>query len=330
MVGDAAVEEGTGDRALGGHLRYLEADVLELGQRSAEGLALLHVPGGDLQQVFGGGDGGHGDAHPLLREIGHQVEEGAVEFAEEVLLGDAYVLEEEFGGVLGLLADLVEVAASFEALGTAFDDEEGQAVRPALGGGLRDDDHEVGEDAVGDEGLGAVEQPVVAPVLGGGTDPLEVGVGAGLGHRDGGDGLAGAESGQPAALLFLGGERGQVRPDDVVVQADGEAGGPGAGELLGDHGRVAEVGVAAAPVLLGHGQAQQALAARGPPGLAADDAVLLPLLVVRQHLLVQEGAHGLAERLVVGVEDAALHRSFPLQPALDGFDQPSAARGRRA
>ncbi|GAA3076078.1 hypothetical protein GCM10020254_19980 [Streptomyces goshikiensis] len=62
------------------------------------------------------------------------MDEGAVELAEQVLLRDADVVEEEFGGVLGLLADLVQVAAALEALRAALDDQQGQPVRPALGG----------------------------------------------------------------------------------------------------------------------------------------------------------------------------------------------------
>ncbi len=132
VVDDAPVEEGPGDGALGGHLGDLEADVLELGERAPEGLALLDVPGGDLEEVFGGGDPGDRYAHPLLGQVGHEVDEGAVAFAEEVLLGDAYVVEEQLRGVLGLLPDLVEVAAPLEALGTALDDEQREALGPAL------------------------------------------------------------------------------------------------------------------------------------------------------------------------------------------------------
>lgn len=128
-----------------------------------------------------------------------------------------------------------------------------------------------------------------------------------LGHGDGRDGLAGAEPGQPAALLVLGGEAGEVGADDVVVQADRESRRPGPGELLGEDGAVTEVGGAAASVLLGDGEAEQPGASGGQPGVAGDDAVLLPLLVVREHLLGQEGPDGLAERVVLLGEDLALH-----------------------
>jgi hypothetical protein len=47
---------------------------------------------------------------------------------------------------------------------------------------------------------------VIAGVDGGGADALQIGARARLGHGDGGDDLAGAEAGQPAPLLLLGGE----------------------------------------------------------------------------------------------------------------------------
>ena len=176
-----------------------------------------------LQQVLGGGDAGDGDGQPLLGEVGHQVDEGAVQLAEQVLLGDADVVEEQLGGVLGLLADLVEVAAALEALRAALDDEQAEPLRAALGCRLRDDDDQVGEDAVGDERLGAVQQPVVALVLRGGADALEVGAGAGLGHGDGGDDLAASRSRAASGASAPRWRAGQVRADDVVVQARARA-----------------------------------------------------------------------------------------------------------
>lgn len=82
---------------------------------------------------------------------------------------------------------------------------------------------------------------------------------------------------------------------------------PYSGELLGEDGAVAEVVAAAASVLLRDGEAQQSRASGGEPGLAGDDAVLLPLLVVREDLLGQEGPDGLAERVVFLGEDLPLH-----------------------
>ncbi len=109
---------------------------------------------------------------------------------------------------------------------------------------------------------------MVALVDGGGADALEVGSRAGLGHGDGGDQVARGETGQPAALLLVVGEAREVGADDVVVQADRQSGGAGAGELLDEDGAVAEVVDAPAAVLLVDGHAEQSPAAGRAPHLA--------------------------------------------------------------
>src|SRR4029079_10141966 len=79
------------------------------------------------------------------------------------------------------------------------------------------------------------------------------------------------------------------------------------GHLLADDRVVAEVVGATPAVLLGHLQAEQPVSPGLGPDLAVDDAVLLPLLVERHGLLVEERADRLAEGLVLGLEDAAGH-----------------------
>src|SRR5690606_40138853 len=105
------------------------------------------------------------------------------------------------------------------------------------GRGLRHHDDQVGQVAVGDERLLSVEDVRVAIAYGRGPHPGQVGPGAGLAHRDRGDELAGAEPGQPPLALLLGGQVGQVRPDDVVVEGEAETGGAGGDQLL-DQDRV--------------------------------------------------------------------------------------------
>ena len=78
---------------------------------------------------------------------------------------------------------------------------------------------QVGQDAVGDEGLLAVEHVVVARVDGRGADALQVGAGARLGHRDRGDQLARAQAGQPALLLLRRSRCAARYGDDHVVEA---------------------------------------------------------------------------------------------------------------
>ena len=79
---------------------------------------------------------------------------------------------------------------------------------------------------------------------------------------------------------------------------------PGGG-LLGDDAVVAEVGVAAAAVLLGHVHAEEALLAGFQPDAAVDDLVLLPLLVERRDVAIEECPVRLAEQVVLGLEECA-------------------------
>ena len=98
--------------------------------------------------------------------------------------------------------------------------------RDALGAarrvGLGDDDDQIGVLAVGDEGLRAVEHVVVAALLGRACDALQVGAGAGLGHGDGADQLAGRQLRQPALLLLLGAVVEDVGRDDAGMQRRAE------------------------------------------------------------------------------------------------------------
>ena len=163
----------------------------------------------------------------------------------------------------------------------ALDDEQADALVAGLGVGPRDHDHEVGEDPVADEGLGAVEDVVVALVDGGGADALQVAARTGLGHRDRGDDLAGDAAGEPALLLLLGPQRDEVGDDDVGVHREAGSGRPGPGLLLGQDLVVAEVRDTRTAVLLGDVEAEQPRLAGLGPHVAGDDAVLLPLVVER-------------------------------------------------
>jgi hypothetical protein len=181
---------------------------------------------------------------------------------------------------------------------------------PGLGVGARDHDHQVGVDAVADEGLRAVEQVVVTVVDGRGAYALQVAACARLCHGDRRDDLPGHAAGQPAPLLLVGADGDQVGDDDVGVHREPRAVGAGAGLLLGEDHVVAEVGDARAVVLLGHVEAQQPGLAGLEPELARDDPVLLPLVVERDDLALVEGPRRLAEVLVLGGVDVGHARPF--------------------
>src|SRR5699024_786242 len=161
-------------------------------------------------------------------------------------------------GVLGIQAELVDVAPTLEAGHAALDDQEGKALRPGVGVGLADHHDQVGVDAVGDEGLLPVEDEVVTVAYRTGPDALQVTSGTGFGHGDGGDELATGEAGQPTSFLLIIGQSDQVRGDDVVLEGDPEAAGVGAADLLVDDGVVPEVVGPGTAVFLRDAVAEQA------------------------------------------------------------------------
>src|SRR5690606_33569824 len=313
---DAAVDQGARRLHLGGALGEDELGVLERRHGLAEDRALLHVLAGELH---GGGRGGVGvgrDAEALLGEVVRQVLEAAALLAEQVLDGDADVGERQLGGVGAAQPDLLQLAADGVALALRVDREDRQA-RPAVlrrrRGGARHDQDAVGEAAAGDEGLGAVEDVVVAVAPRGGLHPGEVGAGAGLGHRDGGHHLAGHERRQPALLLLLRPVLQQVGQDEVDVHPIAAEAHPGAGALLGDHRLVLEAGLPGAAVLLGHLDAEHPELAELVVEVARRVAGLLPLLVDGGDLRLDERPDGLPERLMVLAEQGAPH-AVPLSP----------------
>ncbi len=234
--------------------------------------------------------------------------EAATLGAEQVLGGDAGVLEDEFGGVLRGETDLVELAASAETGGVALDDDERETFRPRVRVGAAHHDDEIGVDSVGDERLLAVDHPLVTVAYGGGLHALQVGSGSGLGHRDRADTLTGGHLRQPAGLLLLCAEVHDVRDRDVVLQCESgaERGRSGACDLLLHDVPEPVVGHARAAEFLRRSQTDDAGLTRGDPRRPVDEALLLPLLVVRFDLAGEELANGLPVRLVIVVEMGAL------------------------
>ena len=258
----AVVEEHARHRHLGLHLGQLEARVLEIGDRLAEGLALARVVDGPSQRRLHDGDGADGHQQALARQLVHQAGEAAALLAQDIGGRNAHVLEEQLGGVLRVLADLLEVAPALEAGPVGLHQHQRHALGAGRRVGLGGDDDEIGQPAVGDEGLLAVHHQLVALAQRRGADRLQVAARAGLGHGDGGDHLALGHLRQPGALLLLAAVVEDVGRDDVGVQAEAGRREHALGHLL-DHDRAVEEIGAAAAVFLGHVGEQQAR--RRPP-----------------------------------------------------------------
>ena len=188
--------------------------------------------------------------------------------------------------------------------------QEGAHAAGARAARAREHDHGIGEAAVRDPGLRAVQQPVVAVALGAHAEAGGVAAGVGLGERVAAELLAARERRQQPRLL-LGGAVALDRCDrQARVHRDGDReAGVVARQLLDDE---AERGVveSGAAVLLGHGHAQDAElgeraqrvdrhVVRGvPAGGVGGDLALAELAYERLHLALRVGQLGDHARMV--------------------------------
>ena len=195
-------------RALRRHLAELQLDRLVLADRLAEGLAHLGVLGGELERAFRHAHAArrHVDAAEL-QPAGRLVEALALLAADQVVGRQPVVLEHQLAGIDRLVAELLQLAADREArlLGS---DEHAHAlvawVRSRVG--LYQQRKATAFDAVGDPGLGAVDDVVVAIAPRRGADALQVRAGVGLRQRQAAAHLAAGELRQPCILLLRGAE----------------------------------------------------------------------------------------------------------------------------
>ena len=130
---------------LGGHPRELVPHRLELGDGTAELLALPRVADRDRQALLGEPHALGGEQEALEVEVLHDVLEPRAGLADQAVGADATVAQVHRGGLRGVPAHLVEVRPHLEAGGAAVDGEETDALARVLGAGLRSVEEEVGE-----------------------------------------------------------------------------------------------------------------------------------------------------------------------------------------
>ncbi len=284
-------------------LRQAMAHGLLVRQRRTESLALHQVVARPDDGRLHRRHGSNRHQKPLLRQLLHQLHEAAAFFTQQGVGGHAQVFEEEFGGVLGVHAHLLQPPPAAKAGQVRVHQQQAHALGAARGVGLGGQHQQVAQLAVGDEDLLAVDAVArtvgAVLALGARAHARDIAARAGLGHADGANDLAARHAGQPLALLRLGAVVHEVGRHDVGVQVEDGPGGAGTRELFHDDGAVAEVHPGAA-VLLGHGQAQQAQFTGAPPQLTRHLAIALPLRVVGRDLLFDEAPHGGAELVVFG------------------------------
>ena len=143
-----------------------------------------------VEAPLGAGHAAGGADQPLALELPHDVVEALALLAEQRVRGHAHVLEGEQRGVRRVHAELLELLLADHAGRVHVDEEEREAVVAGVRVGLRHEHDEVGPVAVGDVGLRAVDDPLVAVAHGARLDAGHVGAGVGLGDAEAGDLLA--------------------------------------------------------------------------------------------------------------------------------------------
>ena len=170
--------------------------------RLAELLALVDIGHDDVDRRLHDAERPGREHRALVVEPAHQHVDALAERADEVLLGHFAILEDQLRSVGAAHAELVELGSRTEALEALFDQESADAARTGRRIGLGVDDQRVGDRPVGDPHFRAIEHVAVALALGAGRHRDDVGTGAGLGHRERADMLAGDQLGQIARLLL--------------------------------------------------------------------------------------------------------------------------------
>ncbi len=312
---NTVVDECLGHVHLHAHVGKLEAIDLVIRHGPTENLAVGRVFERYLESRLGIGQRPDRAEQPLLGQEVHEMVKASIQLAEHVLFRNLDVVEEQLGRVLAVHAHLLEVLATLEALHAALDDEQRDAVA-AVRISLCRDDHEIGEDAVGDKGLRPVQEVMIPRVFRLGAYRRQVAPGTGLGHCDGQDLLTRDATGQPALLLLLGAELADIRAHETIVQENKETDVAMPGVLLEQDLLETEVRDAGAAVFFIGPHAKEPLLAGLEEGLAIDDLLLLPLVTIRLDLIDQEGPRSVAEHLVVFIENRAFHNYLPVNSGL--------------
>ena len=150
----------------------LEGDALLAPDRAAEGLPLAGVLDAQVEAGLDAADRQRGDRDPAVVEGGEELRVAAAPLAEQVGLGHPAVLEGQRVGVGGVPAELVVGLLGGEAGRAGRHDDRAEisarrrrSTTRAGARGHRDDAGDVGA-GVGDELLGAVDDPLAVDQLG--------------------------------------------------------------------------------------------------------------------------------------------------------------------
>src|SRR3546814_14852536 len=97
------------------------------------------IIGGRLDRLLADRDGADRDDHPFPGEFAHEHIEALALRSEQIAGGNADIVEEEFGRVVALHSQLVEIAPALETGSVAPDEDQAAAACQARWIGLRHD-----------------------------------------------------------------------------------------------------------------------------------------------------------------------------------------------
>lgn len=109
------------------HVRQLALHQLEVADRLAELLALLHVVDGDVQSLLHQADWPGAQHQALIVQAGHQDVHALVQLAQDVAPWHLDVLEDQLAGRRASHAQLVELLGNLEARRLGINEEGGDA-----------------------------------------------------------------------------------------------------------------------------------------------------------------------------------------------------------
>ena len=286
----AVVHELAGGAGFGVQHGDAVADGLLVPQGATKGLAAAHMVQRELD-----GAGAVAHRHRTQRdalglEIFHHRIKALALLAQQVLGRDAHVVKNQLGRVGRQPAGFSQGAAHTEA-GGAFVDNEHRHVVPSRTGFGRHKVH-IGMHTVGDEHLGAVEDPDIALTAGCGAHARHVRARARLADGDGCDQLARRHTGQITRFLCGGARVHQMRAGHVGVHqhGDDEAAKGGLRQRFGKHQVGQRIRVTAA-VLGADRQPQQAGAAHALQHVTRHHAGVFPSGGVGLHLTADEAGN---------------------------------------
>src|SRR5471030_88658 len=294
-VGAAGVHGGV-------HVGELALHQLEFADGLAELLAFVHIWNDHVHARGHDAQRSAGEHCTLVIEAAHQHIHSVAHAADYVVLRHFALAEHQFTGVGAAHAELVQLLRGGEARKALLYQKGGDAARSGAGVGLGVDHQHVGIRAVGDPHFVAVEDEFPALVLGLETHADHVRPGAGLGHCQRADILAGQQAGQVFLLLRCVAVAVDLVHAQVGVGAVGQADRrPCAADFL-HRDDVREIAHAGAAVFFADGDAEQADGAELAPQVGGELVCAVDLGGAWRNLARGKIAHRVAQHVDVYAE----------------------------